>query len=168
MIRSKKCFKCNSVKPLNDFYKHQQMADGHLNKCKECTKNDANKHRYENLEAIREYDRQRSKNKDRIKASYEITKAWRQADLRRSKAHSMVARAIKSGTLQRCPCEQCGNQKSVAHHDDYDKPLEVRWLCQICHVQFHQGLKNGRHFSNHHQDRFEPVGTKAFDQNPGV
>jgi len=36
----KKCFKCNIVKPLGDYYKHKKMADGHLNKCKDCTKRD--------------------------------------------------------------------------------------------------------------------------------
>ena len=36
----KRCFKCNMVKPINDFYTHPRMKDGRLGKCKECTKKD--------------------------------------------------------------------------------------------------------------------------------
>ena len=43
MIKEKKCFKCNKTLSINEFYVHKQMADGHLNKCKTCTKLDAKK-----------------------------------------------------------------------------------------------------------------------------
>jgi hypothetical protein len=50
----------------------------------------------------------------------------------------MVARvARRQGRLKPQPCEQCGSKKSHGHHDDYTKPLEVRWLCIGCHAQKH-------------------------------
>ena len=145
MIRSvKECFKCKTVKPLTEFYKHKMMADGHLNKCKECTKKDAGEHRAANIEKIREYDRGRANRPDRRAAASAISRAWRDEDRRRSQCHSQVARAINKGTLVRSPCERCGDPKSVAHHDDYDKPLDVTWLCQPCHKQRHKELNGGQ------------------------
>lgn len=141
MIRSEKeCFKCKTVKPLSEFYKHKEMIDGHLNKCKTCAKNDSSNHRERNLEKIRLYDKERAKNRNRIKQAIEVTRAWRAEDSRRVAAHNAVARAIKSGQLERKPCERCGAEKSVAHHEDYDKKLEVIWLCQPCHKQRHKEI----------------------------
>jgi ribosomal protein S27AE len=141
MIRSKECFKCKTIMPLIEFYKHSAMGDGHLNKCKKCTKNDATTHRNKNLEKIRAYDMARSKEPQRAKLAAEVNRAWRAEDHRRSRAHVAVAKAIRNGLLVRCPCVRCGEQKSLAHHEDYDKPLDVMWLCQPCHKQRHKEMK---------------------------
>ena len=140
MIHSKKCFKCNCPKPLSEFYKHSGMADGYLNKCKVCAKNDANKHRLDNIEKIREYDRERGKLPHRIKNTIFATKAWRNEDKKRLIAHNKVAYAIKKGVLLPQNCIRCNEEKVVAHHEDYNKPLEVVWLCQPCHKQRHKEI----------------------------
>ena len=138
----KTCFKCNIQKPLTEFYKHNGMVDGYLNKCKECNKNDVTANRNKNIEKYRAYDRERAKIPERIKTGVEINRIWRAEDSRRQVAHSAVARAIRSGLLVRMPCIRCGKEKSEAHHEDYDKPLEVMWLCTPCHKQRHKELKN--------------------------
>ena len=141
MIRFKECFKCKATKSLEDFYKHSKMLDGHVNKCKECNKNDVASHRNKNLEKVRAYDRARGKIPERIKANVEITRAWRAEDSRRAVAHSSVAQAIRNGLLVRMPCVRCNEAKTVAHHEDYDYPFVVMWLCQACHKQRHKELK---------------------------
>ena len=142
MDTSKECFKCKTIKPLESFYKHSQMADGHVNKCKECNKNDVTTNRNKNIEKVRAYDRKRSKIPERIKANVEVNRAWRAEDSRRQVAHTAVAKAIRNGTLVRQPCVRCAETKSLAHHEDYDYPLTVMWLCQACHKQRHKELKN--------------------------
>lgn len=59
----------------------------------------------------------------------------------KTKAHQAVAKARKEGKLKMLPCESCGNEKTLAHHTDYSKPLKIMWLCRGCHIDWHK--KNG-------------------------
>lgn len=56
-------------------------------------------------------------------------------------SHLAVQRAKRDGILKPEPCESCGSEKASAHHDDYTKPLEVRWLCHKCHMAWHSKLR---------------------------
>lgn len=64
---------------------------------------------------------------------------WRRANMAKYTAHLAVQRALVSGALQRQGCEVCGNPVVDAHHDRYDQPLAVRWLCRRHHVRLHHG-----------------------------
>lgn len=56
----------------------------------------------------------------------------------KSVAHKLVTHALYTGALVRQPCEVCGKPNGHAHHDDYTKPLEVRWLCRRHHAKEHR------------------------------
>lgn len=64
-------------------------------------------------------------------------KKWQSKNPEKTKAHKAVFLAIQQGILTRKPCEMCGTSQVVAHHDDYTKPLEVKWLCQKDHIFLH-------------------------------
>ena len=132
-MRCKKCFKCGELLPITEFYRHKGMSDGHLNKCKNCAKKDVTKNRWDNIEDKREHDRKRGS-----RMPYDNVKKYRKEHPDRYKANNAVNNAIRDGFLFKMPCETCGNEKAVAHHDDYSKPLSVRWLCQAHHKQWHR------------------------------
>lgn len=140
MHSSKTCFKCQQSKPIDDFYRHPRMGDGRLGKCKSCTRSDVSANRLANIESIRAYDRARAKDPERARYSAEISKRWRAQDRRICAAHSAVARAIRSGAIRRDPCERCGRVDSHAHHESYNRKLDVTWLCQPCHKQRHKEM----------------------------
>lgn len=56
----------------------------------------------------------------------------------KKKAGVIVNNAIRDGRLFKKPCSICGASKSQAHHDDYSRPLDVRWLCPACHSAHHK------------------------------
>lgn len=134
-MNTKKCFKCGEIKNLSDFYRHSKMLDGHVNKCKECNKKDVRDNRKDKIEYYREYDANRGSrttadNKRNYRNKYPMKYA----------AHIMIANALRDGRLKKSEqCQECGKEHEHihGHHDDYAKPLVVRWLCPPCHFKWH-------------------------------
>jgi ribosomal protein S27AE len=67
-----------------------------------------------------------------------------------ARAQNLMEYAVRRGVVQKADkCETCGGsgrfrdgRSSIqGHHDDYNKPLEIRWLCQKCHHEWHRGNK---------------------------
>lgn len=133
----KTCFKCKEEKPISEFYAHKQMADGYLNKCKPCSRSDSRNNRKANIDKYREYDRKRGS-----RQTAEYLREYRAKNPEKYKARSAVQNAIRDGRLEKpekCSC--CGEETRIhGHHDDYSRPLEVIWLCTLCHKQRHKEL----------------------------
>lgn len=76
-----------------------------------------------------------------MKKVYSIVKKYNSKNKERQTAWYKVNQAIKKGVLRKPKkCENCGNDKRrvEAHHEDYSKPLQVNWLCRLCHRGIHR------------------------------
>lgn len=90
-------------------------------------------------EANREKERQRMRSRDKaMRAASNLRTRSRHV----ARAHEAVRKALRNGQLVKpSQCSRCAGGKRIeAHHDDYNKPLDVRWLCQQCHGLRHREL----------------------------
>jgi hypothetical protein len=55
--------------------------------------------------------------------------------------NSMTNKAMAAGILTKQPCEVCGKLRVDAHHDDYNRPFDVRWLCRLHHNEHHRRIE---------------------------
>jgi len=147
----KKCFKCGETKSLIEFYKHSRMLDGHLNKCKDCTKKDTQKNYRANIQYYKTYNQNRAKLPHRVKNRKEYAKSEKGIEVHKNniktyirknphkrQAHNQVNNAIRSGKLKKQVCFICGERQTQAHHYDYSKPLSVIWFCHEHHLWMHR------------------------------
>ena len=129
------CKLCNIEKPASDFYESNKT------RCKECVKALVGANRLDKIDYYRQYDQERALLPHRKANSFAHSRAWRKDHPKGRKAQGQVAHALRSGRLVRQPCWVCG-EKAVAHHPDYDRPLDVVWLCQAHHKQAHALIDN--------------------------
>jgi len=152
-VLNMKCAKCEVDKGL-EFYAGDKT-------CKDCRKRRVRENRAEKADYYREYDKKRFKNDPKVRARhlrYQATDAgkesikkaknkWSNANPIKRGANVMVGNAIRDGSMEKgIYCESCGSSPNRihGHHDDYAYPLDVRWLCPMCHKIWHDENGEGK------------------------
>lgn len=139
----------------------EMFYDSCKSKCKDCIKKTVNRRRKENIEKIKEYDRNRpnreerklinkerverykTENPEKYKKIQDQKLEWAKKNRLKRNAHTKIQRALLKGTVKRLYyCEHCKIENVLiqAHHHDYNKPLDVIWLCVPCHNEEHKRL----------------------------
>jgi ribosomal protein S27AE len=160
---TKVCKGCNEKKALVDFYV-QKRSGGRLplifGKCKDCVKEAVRANRASKIDYYREYDRARANEPKRVeaRAAYARTPEgmaryaegqarWNERNKEKLKANYTLTNAVRDGRVCKpSACERCGTTgvRIHGHHDDYSKPLDVRWLCDKCHKYVHREINELR------------------------
>lgn len=121
------CERCQTEKPLEEFYRNRSRPQGRSYWCKDCCK------LYERLPHRKgRHTKWRNSPKGKLKTK-QYSQEHYQGEKPKQKARSAIHRLIKMGIVKRMPCEICGDGNSQGHHPNYSKPLEVMWLCQSHH-----------------------------------
>mgnify|MGYP001283846317 CR=1 FL=1 len=144
----KTCTKCLEVKPLSEY---ALRSEGYYRgPCKACMRayhrqfqmklaqvTRRKKYRMENSSLFNEHNSS-YRRRHRKECNESLARRRKQVP-GMMKAHNAVARALAKGSLTKEPCSVCRNPRSHAHHEDYNKPLEVVWLCALHHKLHHIG-----------------------------
>lgn len=151
-MEQKSCSKCGVAKVLDDFYIQKRSSGLRFAACKDCVKRRVRENRIERIDYYKEFDARRYREQparrahakrchekwSRSKRGKAVVRARKVAQAEQYSARSLLWSALLTGKLQRLPCEICGNPESEGHHDDYSKPLDVRWLCAKHHAEHHR------------------------------
>lgn len=141
------CCKCKEKKLLSDICA-STIRKGGTGKCKACHKVQMAEYRANNKQKINalaatpyyvEARRIYQAGAGRVAAN-EASKRHRNAYPKRAKAKSMISHAIRDGKIVRPnSCETCGSDGTPqGHHCDYNRPMDVMWLCIKCHRKWHK------------------------------
>lgn len=136
----KHCGKCGETKDIGEFYKNKTAKDGHQNYCKPCWKKDCADRKLRNPDRRRQISRDSAR-----RAAAERAEGIRPKLVYRRKPYDIKEQArrrlqdrVARGVIIRQPCMFCGEPNGDAHHEDYTRPLDVHWVCRLCHAKVHR------------------------------
>lgn len=124
---------------------NKRFRDNNIERYLELARERDRRYRAANPERLREANkRYRTENPDQVR---ETSERYRAGNPEKRRAHYAVNSAIRAGKLVPArTCEKCDTaSKLEAHHEDYSRPLDVMWLCRICHNARHRKLNNLSH-----------------------
>lgn len=142
------CKICGTDNETSEFYK------GLTSRCKECHKRKMKENRAEKSDYYKAYDAKRFQEDPKVRERhrrYQATEAgkasmnksrqkWILQNPEKRAAHIILWSSINRGELQKPDvCSDCGSGGRIGgHHYDYTKPLDVEWLCPMCHTARHK------------------------------
>ena len=149
---SKICTKCEELKPLNEYHSDKRSSDGKTSSCGECNNNYSRKRRATNTEDVRVYYRkyratgkglenlkEYSQSEEGKAVARKSQQKWKENNRHKRRAHSAVNYSIRTMAIEKQPCAICGETQNIhAHHADYEKPLNIKWLCAKHHHELHR------------------------------
>ena len=127
MKKFKRCSNCKDYFRLNKFPLDKGKHDGRSCYCAKCHR-ELRRGYYKRDKLAGKTKRSNTKNAKRY-AKRHPKKVW---------VHRFTRCAVKLNIIKRQPCLVCFNPKSEAHHWNYDKPLDVIWLCRQHHFILHR------------------------------
>lgn len=154
----KQCRTCGAVKPLSEFAKHSTARDRKRSSCRKC-----NSEKAKYLTELRKTPEQRARLRAYatsvrhtprvLEKSRRHARASRERYPEKAEAHRQLRLALKQGKIikpdacQSCRAvdPRCADGRTALHghhHRGYDNPLEVMWLCALCHRAEHDRIRN--------------------------
>ena len=149
----KECAMCKKTKDDSDFHVARKSPDGLASYCRSCMSEYHadwySKNQDRRREQNRRYQLNNSEKAKKTSTEWRLNNRERFLEIQRNsksrnphkvRARSILTNAVKSGRVDKPNnCSSCGNYGIMqAHHNDYDKPLDVVWLCPKCHGLIHR------------------------------
>lgn len=134
--QEKRCSRCGEIKPLTEFPLAKKHKDGREYSCKSCTKPERALQARKRYWSRPEYERKRRSNFRMIHRE----PSEQDRNPRKAAARKILRDEVRLGRISKPDnCQECGAGGIIhGHHEDYDAPLSVDWLCPKCHAKRHR------------------------------
>lgn len=148
---TKRCSRCGEEKPLDAFHRERRASSGRQSHCRTCARDARRVWREANLEHARAYEAVQKAERRRDPALrarlVAVVRRCERDSPHKLRAQRALRDAVYRGKIVKPDrCEDCGERfpprRLHGHHDDYDKPFDVAWLCQPCHGRRHARYKH--------------------------